>query len=153
MSAYSLSVADALFAGKGLDHQISRRSDHFQRPGVRVHLPTLVDLGTPAAADDDLLIDDATSTELPNAATKTYTAANDGASPFDNADTPAVVTLRLPDGATAQVWPLDVPRNVVGVCTHATSVVGMTVLVRGYDEYKRTMSELLTFGATGTRLQ
>lgn len=149
MSSFLLHAAETLYQGRGRDGQISKLS-HRRQAGVPIMLPTLIDLGAPDATDDDLLIDAAASTELPNAATKTYTPATDGTSPLDNTDTPTPVTIALPGGATALVWPLDVPRNLVAVATHATSVVAMTITVSGYDQYLRAMTETLSVAATGT---
>jgi hypothetical protein len=98
-------------------------------------VPVIADLGSPAALDIDSLIEGATSTELPNANTKTYTTANIGTSPCDGANT---------------TWIFTCPRNVTCIGTHATSIVATTVLVTGKDVYGVAMSELLTIAATGT---
>jgi hypothetical protein len=98
-------------------------------------IPVIADLGSPIALDIDSLIDGATSTELPNATTKTYTTANIGTSPCD--------------GVNA-TWILATPRNVTCIATHSTSIVATTILVTGKDVYGMTMSELLTITATGT---
>jgi hypothetical protein len=92
------------------------------------------DLGTPENADADALIDAATSTELPNAGTITYTFPG-SASPVDGANADGV---------------LDVPRNITAAASHASSVVAMTILVSGYDQYGVAMTEQLSIAATGT---
>jgi hypothetical protein len=151
MSKHTISGADDLFVGNGFDARLHAANG---RAGVPVALLTKVSLGTPALADDDLLIDDATSDELPDAAdpgeTVTYTTADDGTGPLDNADTPAVSTIVTADGSSASVWALDVPRNLSAVVTHASAIVAMTVTVTGYDTYKRKLVETLTVTATGT---
>jgi hypothetical protein len=86
-------------------------------------------------ADADALLVAATSTELPNAETVTYSYPAANVSPTDAA---------YRDGD------LLVPRNVVAVVTHGSSIVAMTILVTGEDVYGHTMSELLTVTATGT---
>lgn len=45
---------------------------------------------------------------------------------------------------------LDFARNVIAVVTHASSVVAMTILVTGLDQYGRTITETLAITATGT---
>jgi hypothetical protein len=148
MSKHTISGADELYAGNGYDPRLFAVN---RRSGVPVALLTQCALGAPAVADDDLLVDDATSTELPDeAGTVTYTAADDGASPFDNADTPVVASIVTASGETKSVWPLDVPRNLVAVVTHASAVVAMTVTVTGYDVYKRKLVEAFAITATGT---
>jgi hypothetical protein len=91
--------------------------------------------GTPITADADGFINDATGTELPNTETVTYTFPAANVSPTDEA---------LRDGI------LDVPRNIVAVVTHGSSVVAMTIIVTGLDVYGETMTELFTVPATGT---
>ena len=120
------------------------------RKGVPVHIPTWFDRGTPAVADLDLLIDAATSTELPDTETVTYTTADDGSSPFDNTPTPAPASVEMADGATYSVWTLDAPRKLVCTTAHSSSVVAMTVVVHGFDEYGYKMSETFAIGAGGT---
>lgn len=147
MSKQTLSRATQNYVGSGYDAKLYATNG---RPGVPVNFLTKIDLGAPAVADDDLIVDDATSTELPNNATKTYTTANDGTTPFDNADTPAVSTITTSTGATASVWALDVPRNLVCVSSHGSSMVAMTIVVSGYDQYGVAMTESFSITATGT---
>ncbi len=96
---------------------------------------TIVSLGSPIALDADSFVKAATSTELPNAATKTYTAATIGTSPLDAANT---------------TWVLDSARNITAACTHASSVVAMTITITGKDIYGATMSEALSITAGTT---
>lgn len=93
-------------------------------------------LNAPDTLDADGLVKAATSTELPDTETVTYTFATDGgSSPLDGAVTDGV---------------LDVPRNITTTTTHGSSVVAMTVLVTGTDVYGETMSELITIAAGST---
>lgn len=102
--------------------------------GVPLNNVVYEDLGTPELADADALVKAATSTELPNAATKTYTFPG-SASPIDGVNSDGV---------------LDVPRNVTIAVTHATSIVAMSVTFDGYDQYGRRITETLAVTATGT---
>jgi len=119
-----------------------------ERPGVPFHPITKVSLGSPVVLDADAIVAGATSTELPNATTITYTGATDGTSPMDGAiAAPSSVFLA---GATRTVYVLDVPRNITAAATHGSSVVAMTIVVSGYDQYGEAMSESLSIAATGT---
>lgn len=144
---HHMTHADEVYSGAGYDAAVFAANG---RKGARRYAVTKLDLGTPDAADADLIIDDATSTELPNTETVTYTTADDGTSPFDNGDTPAPSTITTSTGATASVWALDVPRNLSVVVTHGSSVVAMTVVVTGYDYWKKAVSETFSITATGT---
>ena len=116
--------------------------------GVPVNLLTKISLGSPITLDANGLMVDATSTELPNATTKTYTTATDNTTPLDGAiAAPSTVFL---NGASVLVWELDVPRNITGVVSHSTTTLAMTVTINGYDIYGAPMSETLTFAATAT---
>lgn len=106
--------------------------------------------GAPAAIVNDALVNAATSTELPNNATITYTTATDGTSPLDGTGKPTVASVVMADGAAYSVWPLDVPRNLSLIAAHGSSLVAMTLLVSGFDQYGEAMSELFTITATGT---
>lgn len=130
MPRHNITAADQLFYGQS---QTPAKFD--SKRGIPMHPVTFVDLGAPLTLDADGLVAAATSTELPNAATKTYTFATGGTSPLDGAN---------------QTGILDKPRNVTVAVTHDTSVVAMTILVTGKDENNVTMSELLTITATGT---
>ena len=107
------------------------------------------DYGVIAAALAEGLIKDATSTELPNAETNTYTPDTDGTSPSDATTRYSVVSKTIGGVATA-LWDLATARNVVTVVTHSSAVVAMTVLYFGYDEYMEPMTELhtITSGTT-----
>lgn len=144
MSKATLSGADTLFAGRG---RSARLEDFWGRKGVPVALLSKFSLGTPAVADADFVVKAATSTELPNAETVTYTPATDGTSPLDSAATTTTVNgetvFDVRAGATYG-------RNLVSVVTHGTAVVAMTVLISGYDYLGNAMSELHTVTATGT---
>lgn len=149
MSNHTLSRAENIFAGPAIFPPFHKNS-FANASGAPLTFVRQVDLGSPIATDPNGIVDAATSTELPNAATKTYTAANDGSSPFDNADTPAVATITDSTGATRSVWPLDVPRNLTIAVTHGTSIVAMSVTVTGFDVYGQKLSETLSVTATGT---
>lgn len=142
---HHLSHADKLFRGSAFYAPLFVRN---QRTGIEFMPLTKISLGAPEAADDDGLVDAATSTELPNNATIVYTTADDGTTPFDNADTPAPASVVMADGEAYSVWTLDVPRNVTGVVSHSTTSIAMTVIVAGFDEYGEAMTELFTFGAS-----
>jgi len=94
-----------------------------------------IPLGTPVAADTDDLIKAATSTELPNAETVTYTVATTGTSPVDGVNT---------------TWTADVPRTVLATATHASSLVAMTITITGKDDYGEALVSVLSITATGT---
>lgn len=147
MAKHSLSRSSELFFG---DAYFAPAFGTNEKVGVPITPIYKVDLGSPIAADVDYIMDAATSTELPNTETVTYTTADDGTSPFDNADTPAVSSITTATGATASVWALDVPRNISVNVTHGSSIVAMTVVVTGYDFYKVAVSETFTVTATGT---
>lgn len=96
------------------------------------------------------IINAATTTNLPNATTTTYTPATDGTAPLNNASRPAVATVQDSNGVSRLCYVLDVPRNLSLNVTHASSIVALTLLTLGLDEYGQPMSELLTITATGT---
>lgn len=142
MSTHQLSTATNVFYGNGYDATVYGAN---QRKGVPVSFLTRVSLGSPAAGDDDLLIDDATSTELPNNATKTYTPATNGTSPTDNASIPTATTITTSTGASATVWTLNAARNLVFATSSAAADTVFTVT--GYDTYKVKMVEAITIAS------
>lgn len=105
--------------------------------GVPLANVVIDDLGILAVGANNTLINAATGAELPNANTITYTFTGiaQAVSPIDG-----TLSTGLADG----------PRNLVLVVTHASSIVAMTALVTGKDQYGQTMSELFTITATGT---
>lgn len=113
-------------------------SDKIQRAGYAI-----IDLGSPITADTDNMVKAATSTELPNAETVTYTPDTAGTTPTDGVG-PVVVV------GGVNYWEMDVPRNVSVAVTHASSIVAMTVTVTGLDEYGETVVEDIAITATGT---
>jgi len=144
-------------------HNITRASDVFigdayfaplhasqGSVGAPISFIRQIALGSPIALDVDGMIKAATSTELPNNATITYTTADDGASPFDNTATPAPATITDSTGTSRSVWTLDVPRNLTIQVTHNSSIVAMSVTVTGFDVYGQMMKETLSVAATGT---
>lgn len=132
-------MGDAFFAGYSPDG----------RRGVQMSHILVKDYGAPIAADANYLITAATSTELPNNATITYTPATNGTSPLDDATRAAVSTIVV-NGANVPVFVIPTPTALVLAVTHGSSIVAMTALVSGYDEYFQPMSELFTITATGT---
>jgi hypothetical protein len=126
---HNITGADQLFFGQS---QIGAKFD--SKRGIPIHPVTFVDLGAPAALDADALVVAATSTELPNATTITYTFPG-SASPIDGARA---------DGVLAT------PRNITAAATHGSSVVAMTLLVTGKDENNVALTESLSIAATGT---
>lgn len=105
--------------------------------------PLLINLGAPDTADNDSMVKAATSTELPNAETVTYTPDTNGTTPTDGVQ--SVVSIN-----GVNYWELDVPRNVFVNTTHGSSIVAMTVKVTGLDEYGVDMYEEISVAATGT---
>lgn len=151
MSTHTITTADTNFVGRGYHPAFA---NYWERKGVPTTLPVYkAELGAPAVADADFLIKAATSTELPDTETVTYTPATDGTSPLDGAvDT----TTIYPNGAGSATTVWDVRdgatfgRNLVSVVTHSSAVVAMTILISGYDYTMQPVSELHTITATGT---
>lgn len=142
-----LTSAEQTFVGAGVYPPMLAQNDG---PGAPVTFVYKASLGSPVAADTNALIAAATSTELPNAATKTYTTANAGTSPVDDAGLPTAASVKMLDGQTYSVFPLDVPRNLTLAATHGSSLVAMTVTVTGFDAWGAKLVETLSISATGT---
>jgi hypothetical protein len=112
--------------------------------------PTKQSLGTPAVGSTNALISAATSTEVPNNATITYTGLTDNTSPLDGSIA-APTTILMNNGTQALVYSLDSARNVSAVVT-ATAVAAMTITLNGYDINKNSLQEILTIpGSTASR--
>lgn len=137
---HHLSTAEKLYRG---NCWFPPYNGEIKRRGLEFPLVSVYELDAPAAADTDSMIKAATSTELPNTETVTYTPDTDGTSPTDGVQGTATI-----DGTT--YWELDAPRNLTAAATHASSVVAMTIVVTGLDEYKQAMVEQLDIAATGT---
>lgn len=105
------------------------------RMGISKNQLIKLDMGTPIVGDPNALIVAATSTELPDTETVTYTFPAVSASPQDGANITGI---------------MDVPRNVTALVTHGSSIVAMTITVTGTDVYGEAMTELITVVATGT---
>ena len=130
MSEHTISHADALFWGN------SKKLGGDDKRGVPMTPIYQADLGAPITLDVNGLLIAATSTELPDTETVTYTFADDGGtSPLDGAN---------------QTGILDVARNITTLTTHSSSIVAMTVVITGEDEYGEALVEKLTIAATGT---
>lgn len=142
-----IGTADSLFAGRAYETALYALTGMKGRP---VSLLTKVDMGTPTLGVADGIIKAATSTELPNASTKTYTAGDGVASPLDSADLPATTTIKCADGAAVTVWPMSVARNITCAATHSSSLVAMTITITGYDLYRQKQVKTLSITATGT---
>ena len=151
MSKETLSKADEVFIGKGLDRALERR---LGRTGAPFSPKILASLGTPAVADADYLIVAATGAEIPDAAeTVTYLASATDASPHDGV---ATTTTIYPFGSTTGVVVWDVRdgasygRNLSYNATSAGTTVACTVTVTGYDYLMRPLTETATLGATAS---
>jgi len=143
---HSITAASVSYAGKAFHPGYSIKG----RLGVEVSHLFAKDYGAIPAAITGGIVAAATSTQAPNANTKTYTADTDGTDPLDNSTRPTVVAIKAGGVTPVNVWDLATARNVVTAVTHATSVVAMTVTYSGYDEYFEPMTELHTVTATGT---
>ena len=130
MARHNITNADDLFSGEAYYGPANSGLR-----GIPLTPLALINLGAPIVGDTNALIVAATSTELPDTETVTYTFPVVSASPQDGANVSGV---------------LDFPRNITCLTTHGSSIVAMTVLVTGTDEYGVSMSELITIAATGT---
>lgn len=144
-SKHNLSSADTLYRGAGYDPMVFGANE---RKGVPVNLLTKVSWTSPAVADADLLIVGATSTEMPNNETKTYTPATNGSSPTDNASVPSAATITTSTGTRATVWTLDAARNLA--VTTSTAAADTVITITGYDEYKTKLVETLTIASAAS---
>jgi hypothetical protein len=143
MSKHNLTRANELYYGDSYFPPLYAANE---RHGVPFHPVTKLSLGSPAAADDDALIINATSTELPNNSTITYTPLTDNTSPLDGAIA-APTTVAMNDGNSVLVWTLDVPRNIIATSTTAAADTVFTIT--GYDQYKMKMKEYFTIASAG----
>ncbi len=130
MARHNISNAEDLFSGEA---QFGPANSALN--GIPLTPLFLIDLGAPITLDTNGLIVAATSTELPDTETVTYTFPVVSASPQDGANVSGVLAT---------------PRNITCLTTHGSSIVAMTVLVTGTDVYGIVMSELITIAATGT---
>lgn len=141
MSKQTLTRADQNYIGAGYDATVYGING---RPGVPVNFLTKIDLGAPKLAVAAGIVKGATGAlEAPNISTITVTADTNGSSPLDQA---AALPTTTVNGQTVIV--LDVPRNVTAAIN--TAVGNITVLVTGYDQYLKPMTELLAIAASGT---
>lgn len=149
MAKHHLSSSVNNYIGGGYDQAVFAVN---RRKGVPVVFMTKVDLGSPIATDLNAIIAAAAGAgELPNNSTKTFSAATTGtASPCDDAGKRTITTITTSTGATATVWPLDVPRALSYNGTHASSFVTTRITVTGYDQYFVKMIERVTLPGTGT---
>jgi hypothetical protein len=151
MNKHHLTAADRLLTGAAVFPPHMAQYDGSNARGYEFLPACYVQLGAVKTAAATGLINAATGAELPNNATKTYTPATDGTSPLD-AGTRATVKdgYRSTDGKSQVAYTLDVARNVSASVTHETSIVPMTITVKGADIYGQPQSETLTVSATGT---
>lgn len=140
-----VATADQAFAGRAYDSGLYGVIKSKGRP---IEFLTKVDLGTPLVGVTNSLIKAATSTEMPNAATKTYVPGV-VTSPLDSADLPSTSTIQTVDGQVL-CWVFDVPRGVTSTVTHSSSVVACTIRLTGYDLYRAKLVEEHGITATGT---
>lgn len=145
-SSQSLGTADTMFVGKAYDPGVYEQT---QQRGAPATFLTKVNLGSPVAAVANAFIKAATSTELPNNATKTYQPSDGVASPLDSASLPTTTTI-IVAGARVTVWKLDVPRALAASGTHASAFVATTIKVWAFDQYKRRVTQTLALSGTTT---
>lgn len=139
MSRHNISYAGTVLQGNAYYPPFT--ADYEGSRGLPVDLPIFHSFGGLAIADPDALIKAATSTELPDTETVTYTFATDGGtSPLDGVSSDGII------GSTAN----KVGRNITATTTHGSSVVAMTIVVNGTDIYGDVISETITVAATGT---
>lgn len=142
---HQLSTADEIYLGNSYFPPYHTRRGILMNAVAYWH-----DFGAVATIVASSAVAAATSTELPNAATKTYTTANDNVSPIDDAARGAVTSVVDSAGVTRSCWAIATPRCFTGVMTHGSAVVASTVLLSGLDVYKQPTSELFTFTAGTT---
>lgn len=142
-----ISGADYNFVGRGYNPGAFGVN---QRRGAPVNLLTKADLGAPAAASAKMFLNDCTSTNNPNIATKTYTAATSGVAPLNAVDIPTPASVTMYDGQSYLVWTQDVPRNLALVVTHSSAIIAVSVTITGYDTYRNPITETLSVTANGT---
>jgi len=147
MSKHHISYAGSLSFGSGYTAKAFAANE---RSGVPFQPLTKVSLGSPVLLDADGIVKAATSTEMPNASTITYTTATDTVSPLDGAiAAPSTVFL---NGADRLVWVLDVPRNITTINADSGTTAALTITVTGYDVYGQPMTETITSAATATSI-
>ena len=138
----TIATADEVFAGRGYENALYALNRAKGRP---INFLTKVDLGTPVIAVPAGIINAATSAELPNNATITYTPSSTG-SPVDAVAPLSETTISTVDG-NVLVWVLDTPRNLTCAATHASAVVATTITVTGYDRTRNKMVKTMTLTA------
>lgn len=148
MSNHHISAADTILRGAAIFEPHKKLYDG--RRGM-VDSPMFYKaFGAVAAIVAGALVSAATGAELPNANTITYTAANDAVTPIDGASKPTLASITDIGGTVRSVWPLDVPRAVKLSVSHGSSIVALSLVVSGFDEYGQPMTETLAVTATGT---
>ena len=147
---HTLSRADETFAGNAYHVGYDAANSLDGRAGIKMSHILVKNYGAAKLLKVEGFLKDATSTEMPNASTKTWTTADDGASPIDLATyRPTVSTIQVA-GANVSVWVMDVPRNVTTGNADAGTTAALTITVTGYDEYYEAMSEVISSPATAT---
>lgn len=147
-SQHHLTAADSVLVGAAA---YSRHQYLYGgRRGYLLNAPSYRALGAALAIAASALINAATGAQLPNAATITYTSATDTVAPLNGAGKPVIANVGMADGNIYSVYPLDQPRNVTLAVTHASSIVALSLVVSGFDEYGAAITETLAVTATGT---
>lgn len=118
------------------------------RPGVPLAHTFSHDYGAIGAKGAELIIKDATSTQLPNNSTKTYTADTDGTDPLDATTRLATASVLFGTDGTLTVWVIPTPRTIA-VAT-SSAAFDTVVTVTGYDEYKVKTVETITIAAASS---
>lgn len=141
----TIATSDEVFAGRGYENALYALNHAKGRP---INFLTKFDLGTPVVAVPAGIISAATSAELPNNATITYTPASTG-SPVDAVAPLTEETITTVDGSVL-CWVLDTPRNLTCVASHGSAVVATTITVTGYDRTRNKIVKTMTLTAGGT---
>jgi hypothetical protein len=134
---HNLSHAERLYRGKNFNESVLCGLNGGE-PGVEIHPTTKVHLGSPVAPLTTGLVNGATSTQLPNAATITYTPATSGTAPLNSGSIPTPITL-YPINNDPLVWPLAEASTNAGSFTIGAEYC---ILTSGTTDYSQCGSRL-----------